>query len=371
MNNMEDNLHVKGWVFKQSRFLKRWQKEWMVLSGDILATFKADEESSFITKISVSDIKSVETCNKNGFSAFKVCTSKQEMIFFTEQADNWVKTIYQQLKDSMDWNSMAKSESAIRSVFARFLEVLNEREKEISIANDKLFGVSREKAKDQLDKIEETQAHCEGEYKGFKQIVESERKISAMSTVKSLPQKKTEDNFNLPEVALMMNPTTLKNCIVKNVKLSCVNPYEVSVTRSQITRALKWRYSGDKTDALSFSVTHDVVLTGIGICRPYRPGGQLLVQKFTILNGRSADSRPVYTHKKPVTVNHCVESSVFKINLGSPFLLKKGLMYTASFIIEGTPSYKCVDCQSECSVGEISWEFFNTCLLYTSDAADE
>ena len=181
-----------------------------------------------------------------------------------------------------------------------------------------------------------------------------------MTAVKSLPHKKSENSVDLPEVALMMTPVTLKNFIENNVKLACVNPFEMSITRSQITRALKWRYSGDKTDALSFSVTHDVALTGIGICRPYRPGGQLLVQKFNILNGRSADSRPVYTHKKSVTVSHCFESSVCKINLSSPFVLKKGLMYTVSFIIEGTPSYKCVDCQSECSAGEVSWEFFNT-----------
>ena len=119
-----------------------------------------------------------------------------------------------------------------------------------------------------------------------------------------------------------------------------MDPLEKTLTRSQITRALKWRYSGNKVDALTFCVSHDIMLTGIGLCRPYKTGGQIRVNKFTILSGRSSESKIVYTHKKIVKVASCTESSVGKIPLVVSFLVKRGVMYTVSLVIEGSPSFK-------------------------------
>ena len=129
------------------------------------------------------------------------------------------------------------------------------------------------------------------------------------------------------------------------------------INRSITTRALKWRYSGDKVDALSFSVSKDVSLTAVGICRPHNQGGQMIVRRCAVIDGKSVDARPMFEHKERTEVQYHPSSSVHKMTLSSSVALKKGRIYTVVFLIQGDSSFKCVDCSDCCSDGDLVCKF--------------
>ena len=142
--------------------------------------------------------------------------------------------------------------------------------------------------------------------------------------------------------------------------VSFINPNEHLAHRSQTTRALKWRYNGEKADAISFSVSQDVLLTGIGVCRPYKSGRKVSVKRLNILIGKGTSGKSIYTHKKKNAIEYGAGLSVQQIKLDAPIILKRNQFYSAVFVIEGDSSYKCVDCIDRFSAGSIVWEFFST-----------
>ena len=55
------------------------------------------------------------------------------------------------------------------------------------------------------------------------------------------------------------------------------------------------------------------------------------------------------------------DQSTYKIVTEHPILIKKDVKYTAHFIIEGSHTYKCVDCLTNVEgANQCVWTFFNT-----------
>ena len=84
------------------------------------------------------------------------------------------------------------------------------------------------------------------------------------------------------------------------------------------------------------------------------------VKRFFILRGKSTDAKAVYMHREHTLLAYDEGVSVMQISMNNPVILKKGTPYTAYFVIEGNPSFKCVDCSSVEVVEGVEWKFLNT-----------
>ena len=94
---------LKGWVFKQSRFLKQWRKRYCVLTQDSILTFKNEninEKATEILKIKLCNgVKSAEDETKKQFS-FRVDYSGEFFYFYVNsqlEKDKWVGLISKQI----------------------------------------------------------------------------------------------------------------------------------------------------------------------------------------------------------------------------------------------------------------------------------
>lgn len=132
-----------------------------------------------------------------------------------------------------------------------------------------------------------------------------ETSLNSKKRQKLLPKEQLLREFNKPiqpmslpsiDCGFSMNLENpwLSNFINKNVLIDCRNPYELSIQRSEYTRALKWCYDGTKADGLSFRVSQNILLTGFGICRPFKSGKVLPIKTIKLLKGKSTESSLIY-----------------------------------------------------------------------------
>lgn len=195
-------------------------------------------------------------------------------------------------------------------------------------------------------------------------ILHSEgNKVRALRQMKALESAtELQSDWELPAQGLSVKilEEKLRRIISETAAVQIVNSEEATARRTSITRALKWRYTGERLDALSFTVSCDVYLTAVSVCRPYKCGELAYINSFCTLKGDRTDSPAVYKHRSRETMQYNAESSVFKLQLASPLLLSRRQVYSVVFCIQGASTYKCVECYPELEVPGIKWKFLHT-----------
>lgn len=90
------------------------------------------------------------------------------------------------------------------------------------------------------------------------------------------------------------------------------------------------------------------------------------IKEFQILKGNSTSANCVYRHSQKTTISYVPDQSVFKILLEAPITISKSQKYSVFLIIEGSHTYKCVDClQTITGHSNIKWDFENTLFSQT------
>ncbi|CAG9332085.1 unnamed protein product [Blepharisma stoltei] len=375
-----------GWIEKKSHYLKKWRKRWLVLDENFLRTYKFPYQfvnpTATIKISSIVDAIPYESDSSKDF-CFKISTStRQYIISATSDVDmiGWLNLINHarrspQISHFSSFNCMherkALSEVSLISSFSKLKEILYAREQELIENLDEAYQSNIEEISIEnchLEKILQKETESYGNVQAIlnstDSIVEKIRKVQRISA-QSLSFKKF-DYIEGIDIKTSIQEENLKKLFSGNIKVSLENPQEVSVRRTNITRALKWRYTGERVDALSFSASEDVMLTGVGICMPYKFGGLTQVKDFQVLKGNTSSALGIYKHPHKFSMQFNPDDSVFKVTMDKPVNLSKGNKYTVMFCIEGSHTFKCVDCmQSVTGPGEVNWDFENTVFSQT------
>lgn len=89
----------EGWINKESRFMKKWRRRWLVLTNTQLCTYKTERSYSSPTETIVlkdcATVKSAEEDTNQPFS-FRVETSGRVFFFVAQDAsdkEGWIGAI--------------------------------------------------------------------------------------------------------------------------------------------------------------------------------------------------------------------------------------------------------------------------------------
>ena len=129
---------------------------------------------------------------------------------------------------------------------------------------------------------------------------------------------------------------------VGNIGIVNPNRQDLYIRRSGNVKALNWKYSG-RIDALSFMVSKNVLLTGVGVCTPYKNGKFTNVDEFKVLKGDTTRDEVVYLHSSPTSIPADFHSGVFQVKLETLVPLESNSSYTVYFKLSGAKTFKCVD----------------------------
>ena len=366
---MEGSSVKCGWVYEQTSILKRFCQRWLILTSTTLQIYKRQNAKDLSQEIQLSSIKAVTRQKPHrDFFTFRVSTAQRDYQFFSHDqldTEQWVKALVDALQQASvqakgpTQQSEAETLQLLKGKFDQLKKTLETREHELLAANDGLFHTLQKQATAQDAKLSSGLSRLTV---SFDQLTEL---LSTVAPGPQLMQKvklPDEEDFsiqcNQPEVAVA--PRVLKGLLVNHTRIAFVNPHELKITRSKITRALKWQYAGGKVDALTFSVNKSVQLTGVGLCRPYKPGRHLEVLRFAILSGSDTSSKTIYSHQKREQIGYDELCSIATLRI-PPLALAAGQRYTAFFILAGGPTFKCVDCASRHAMRDaVTWEFTTT-----------
>lgn len=375
---MEERVIKAGWVHKRSAYLKQWRKRWLVLKNSSLSTFKSKDLTQAPTmNLSIADITEAvasvleferDFCFKilSGSEYFMIVESDKEMCLWLNLI-NHVRLGRSFLTFNAPHYSRevkAQSDESLITSFSQTKAILNEREAELTNDLFQFYEKYKLKAEDEHKILNETLnmeiQNCETIASSLGNQESILDKIQQIQKLTKVSQKFQQfDSINESKLQLTLEPNTVEKLIRPFVKISLKSQAELSIRRSWITRALKWRYTGSRIDALTFSVSSDIELVGVGICGPYKSGGQIIIKEFQVLKGNSSNSPTLYRNSEPIIIKYDPEESVHRIRIEDPIFIKKESKYTVIFVIEGSHTFKCVDCLAVVEK-EATWKFFNT-----------
>ena len=375
---MEERLIKAGWVSKRSAYLKQWRKRWLVLREGSLCTYKTKDVSQKATMIlpipditeAVPSVLEIE----RDFCFKVVC---DEEYYMTVESDKelclWLNLINHirqgrniSLFDAPHFSreSKALSDESLITSFTCIKEIIIQREEELLNTLKEAYDDYKGKAEEEHHILSESLTKEIENCKIVTESLSSEASVlSKIQQIQRLTRNKHGfqpfDNINEAKLKISLDQEVVSKITRPNIKIALKSPAEWCVRRTTITRALKWRYTGNRIDALTFSVSHDVELVGVGICGPYKAGGTITVKEFQVLKGQSSNSPVVYRHASPVVIKFHPDESVHRVNVEDSLMVKKDCKYTVTFIIEGSHTYKCVDCLAQAE-GQVNWNFFTT-----------
>lgn len=258
----------------------------------------------------------------------------------------------------------AISDESLITSFSQTKAILNEREAELTNELFQIYEKYKIKAEEEhkiLNEVLITEIqNCEtvaNSLTNQNSIIEKIQQIQSLTKINN--SFKQFESINESKLQLTLEHSSIEKLVRPFVKVSLKSQAEQSVRRSWITRALKWRFTGNRMDALTFSVSSDIELVGVGICGPYKAGGQIIVKELQILRGNSSNSPSLYRNSEPIYIKYDAEESVHRIRIDDPVFIKSETKYTVVFVIDGSNSFKCVDCLAVVEK-EITWRFFNT-----------
>jgi hypothetical protein len=375
---MEERIVKAGWVHKRSAYLKQWRKRWLVLRETSLSTYKTKDlgqnSTMFLTLADVSEAVA-STLEFDRDFCFKVVADAE--YFMTVESDKdmciWLNLINHirlgrsiSAFDAPHYSREVKalSDESLITSFTQTKSIINERESEMMEELVRTYEKNRIKAEEEHQILTETLSvemeNCRIIAESLKSDAPVLMKIQQIQRLTKMRQDfRPFDNINESKLQISVDSEVIPKLIRPNIRVSLKSQAEMNIRRTKITRALKWRYTGNRIDALSFSVSHDIELIGVGICGPYKPGGQIIVKEFQVLRGNSSNSPALYRSSAPITIKFNPDDSVHFIQIDDPIAIKSETKYTVYFVIDGSHTYKCVDCDSVVEA-QVTWKFFNT-----------
>ncbi|CAD2096827.1 PH domain-containing protein, putative [Plasmodium vinckei] len=105
----------EGWVFKQSKYLKRLRKRYIILTKNFICSFKSEyyqgekpTEILYLNKFteltSMDDIKKIKSISSElgleDIHLFNVCYNNRQILFVTmdkDEKNNWIRHISKQM----------------------------------------------------------------------------------------------------------------------------------------------------------------------------------------------------------------------------------------------------------------------------------
>jgi hypothetical protein len=380
---MDIEVIREGWVEKRSQYLRQWRRRWLVLSSAALQTFKARDTADVPTLyIEADDVLRVIRADHEvqRLYSFKVLTPNQSFFFTVEneqELNDWMRCISQMKQISSEANHKhavqqfqemkANTEITLITSFNQIKIDLYEREQELLQELDLQHEMYKKITSKQLQEMDILLSQENENFQKFLEICEGavEDNVNTIRKAQALPKPqlsfKVFDALVNTQIQASVEEAILSRLISFTTKVVLENPNEIKIRRTSITRALKWRYTGERYDAITFTLNHDIKLSAIGLCRPKKQGNNTTVKEFQVLKGNFTNSTSVYRHPVAVVMNYDSEESVFKLPLARPLPLKKETNYTAIFCIEGSSTFKCVDCYLTVEgPGGVIWNFNKT-----------
>lgn len=260
--------------------------------------------------------------------------------------------------------SKALSDESLITSFSLIKTILIQREDEMIESLNAAYDDYKDKAEEEHKNLSESLTKEIENCKIVTESLSSENSVLAkiqqiQRLTKDRQTFKPFDSMNEGKLQISMDQEVVQKLTRPNIKISLRSHAEWHVRRTNITRALKWRYTGTRIDALTFMVSHDIILAGVGLCGPYKQGGAVTIKDFQVLKGPSSNSSVIYKHASIVIIKYNPDESVHKINIEKNLLIKSNCKYTVTFTIEGSHTYKCVDCVGQIE-GDVTWNFFST-----------
>ncbi|OMJ74085.1 hypothetical protein SteCoe_27068 [Stentor coeruleus] len=378
---MERQIIKAGWIEKKSQYLKKWRKRLLVLTSSSLATYKSEGDNRKSTmEIPLNTIVDASPLGTEQNNDFIFIVSLSDDKYYLRVSNDgemcaWLNLINHtrngnRISSFSSPNyyheSKALSDESLITSFTRMKELMHRREEELLSSLDELYNIYVNKATQEYKEISDRyEQECQN-YDKIQAVLKNSSSI-VTKTRELQNASKTHMNFkeleayNISKLIVSIPEDNIDKLIKSCIKVCLGNPAEVMIRRTHITRALKWRYTGEKIDAITFSVNKDVKLTGIGLCTPYKPGRITYVKEFEVLKGSSTNSNSMYRHSQIVPIPYNPESSIFKVIMEKQVLIKKDNKYTVYFLNNGSHTYKCVDCISVIEGPEkVLWTFSNS-----------
>ena len=231
---------------------------------------------------------------------------------------------------------------------------------------DEIYQVYIDKANKEYEEITDMYEKVSNNYQGVVRILENQTDVVAkvrevQNSSKNHLNSQDFEVFNISKLTVSIPEENIDKVIKSSINVSLGNPSERMIRRTHITRALKWRYTGERIDAITFSVNKDIKLTAVGVCTPYKPNRKTLIKEFQVIKGPSTGGAQLYRHSTRITMENNPENSIFKVTMEHFVKIKKDNKYTVYFMNEGHHTYKCVDCVSNYEGPEkVIWTFVNS-----------
>ena len=231
---------------------------------------------------------------------------------------------------------------------------------------DEIYQVYIDKANKEYEEISDMYEKVSNNYQSVVRILENQTDVVAkvrkvQNSSKSHLNAQDFEAFNISKLTVSIPEENIDKVIKSSINVSLGNPSERMIRRTHITRALKWRYTGERIDAITFSVNKDIKLTAVGVCTPYKPNRKTVIKEFQVIKGASTGGGQLYRHSQRITMENNPENSIFKVAMEHCVKIKKDNKYTVYFMNEGHHTYKCVDCVSNIEGPEkVIWTFVNS-----------
>jgi len=385
---MEAKGEKVGWVEKRSAYLKQWRLRWMVLASACLCTYKTENTAEAPTE-RIPLVAILEISHQLGDvqrpHCFKISTKGRLFIISAalyETAIDWVNTIQTAVLQLESPSSQLverqkQSQQTLQSTFCALQSIVNERETSLRAELETAHVVTLAKAREELSAFNKAAEEVESNFEAFMEIqgrtdLDIIQKLRLMNALSKEGGAFGEFDRLTDSSAKVFVPSKahIDEITAGCIAVALANPFEYRARRTCITRALKWRYNGERIDALTLTVSKPILLTGIGFCRPCKSTGTTLTKLLKVSQGTSTSSSPVYTHQSPTVLVSDPRESVQKVVLSPPVALKSGVHYTVVVKLDGSTTYKCVDCYKTLATeGEVGWTF-STALFPPTDQSN-
>lgn len=362
----------QGWVEKRSNYIKQWRKRWLVLTPHTLSSFKSESPGEKQTEhIQLAAVLDVNPDLHSGRpNAFHIELKTQKFLISTASADlmtEWVlqiKAACAKLKPREETQEKEKAQTGeISEKLQSMLEVLTERENWLQSDLAQAQSALMAKAQAEVAYIQEVHDSIESVFSVFSTVYSSseiplQEKLSQLRDLASSTASLTPDTVCDSSLRAYANSDLIWTLLHKSIRVKVESPSERHLRRTEITRALKWRYNGQRYDALTFTVSRVIELTAVGFCTPHKANRITKVLSLKIVPGTtvSPNQNVIYVHPQMVELVFNPDESVQKIVLSQRVLLRPGTPYTLVGLLEGASTYKCVLCASTIG-GEVNWTF--------------
>lgn len=344
----------------------------MVLTPSQLSTFKEQHSPLTTTmQIPLHSILSVQLIDSSALLRINTPTRTYLLDCFS-YGQAWISAIEHTRSLAFRKRTEQLSESRQNSE-VRLFQFFNELNAELS---ERLLSLQTDlnSAKDEDLKAARTVAVAvEDSARGFEEAFQRFEKVYLNEEL-SLGQKLQllkgfkPDNSDCREFDTILEgkttvsvPISLPTSILRSgLHIYTTNINELRVRRAPTTRALKWSYNGERLDALSFSVSKEIKLLAVGVCRPHKQGRVVKIREIRVVVGLTTRSPVVYSGETE-EIGFAEGESVYEVRLRSPVLLRANSIYTVVLQLEGSSSFKCVDCaRSVEGEGGVMWTFMTT-----------